>query len=93
MHYVHQSQLSEIDGLPLNEETTVHFWTGNVKHVIAARTDSAWSVLESSGALVGEFVSADDGFTVIEDDGSDPACFDNWRSAVRNILRRGLKAA
>ena len=57
------------------------------------RANDAWSVLESSGALVGEFVASDGGFVVVEDDETEPTAFDNWRSAVRNIVRRGLKAA
>ena len=93
MHYVHQSQLSEISGLPQNEDLPVHFWTANVKHMIASRAGEGWSVLESSGALVGEFFATDAGFTVVEDDETEPTAFDNWRSAVRNIVRRGLKAA
>lgn len=92
MHYVHQAQLSEIDGLPTGSSALVHFWTGNVQHSIAQRTETVWSVLESSGALVGEFVAAEDGFAVVEDHGAEPERFGNWRSAVRNIVRRGLHA-
>lgn len=93
MHYVHQSQLSELSNLPETDAGPVHFWTGNVKHLISARTTSEWSVLESSGALVGEFVEGPDGFAVIDDEGVGQARFENWRSAVRNIVRRGLAVA
>ena len=94
MHYSHQAQLSEITGLPTSGESSVTFWSSNAQHMIAARDDAGWSLLESTGSLVGEFVSDDDGFTVVsDDDGAAAERFDNWRSAVRHILRRGLRAA
>ncbi|MEC5169860.1 hypothetical protein [Glaciihabitans sp. GrIS 2.15] len=93
MHYSHQAQLSEITGLPVMGESSVTFWTSNAPHMIAARDDAGWSLLESTGSLVGEFVSDNGGFTIISDDGAAVERFDNWRSAVRHILRRGLRAA
>jgi hypothetical protein len=93
MHYMHQTQLSELNALPPTDGSPLQFWTGNIEHSIAPLNPVSWSVLESSGALVGEFVAEDDGFAVIEDDGDDHERFDNWRSAVRSIVRRGQKAA
>ena len=93
MHYSHQAQLSEISGLPSTGESSVTFWSSNALHMIAARDDEGWSLLESTGSLVGEFDSDNDGFTVVSDDGGTAERFDNWRSAVRHILRRGLRAA
>ena len=93
MHYSHQAQLSEITGLPATGESSITFWSSNAQHMIAVREDTGWSLLESTGSLVGEFVSDNDGFTVVNDDGAAAERFDNWRSAVRHILRRGLRAA
>ena len=93
MHYVHQAQLSEIDGLPVTASDSVQFWTGNIRHLIVAQSPTSWSLLESTGALVGEFVREDDGFAVVDDDGFEADRFDHWRSAVRNIVRRAQKAA
>ena len=93
MHYSHQAQLSEITGLPVLGESSVTFWSSNAPHIIAARDDAGWSLLESTGSLVGEFVSDNGGFTIVSDDGDAVERFDNWRSAVRHILRRGLRAA
>ncbi|MCU1585028.1 MAG: hypothetical protein JWM49_1584 [Microbacteriaceae bacterium] len=90
MHYMHQSRLNEIHSLPAAEGSPVQFWTGNSQHSIAARSESAWSVHESSGALVGEFAATDRGFSVVVDDGPADEQFDNWRSAVRNIVRRSV---
>ena len=93
MHYSHQAQLSEITGLPVMGESSVTFWSSNAPHMIAARDDAGWSLLESTGSLVGEFISDNGGFTIVSDDGTTVERFDNWRSAVRHILRRGLRAA
>jgi hypothetical protein len=93
MQYSHQAQLSEIAGLPTPGESPVQFFSGNVRHQITARDDSGWSLLESAGSLVGEFVTHDGAFAIIDDDGGEMERFDNWRSAVRHILRRGLRAA
>jgi hypothetical protein len=93
MQYSHQAQLSEITGLPALGEPPVAFWSGNVRHLITARDDEGWSLLESAGSLVGEFVSEDGRFAILDEDGGDRERFDNWRSAVRHILRRGLRAA
>jgi hypothetical protein len=90
MHYEHQSQLSEVHNLPAPEGSPVQFWTGNSQHSIAPRSESAWSVHESSGALVGEFSATARGFSVVVDDGTADEQFDNWRSAVRNIVRRSV---
>jgi len=65
MHYSHQAQLSEITGLPVLGESSVTFWTSNAPHIIAARDDAGWSLLESTGSLVGEFVSDNGGFTIV----------------------------
>ena len=93
MHYSHQAQLSELTKLPVMGESSVIFWSSNAPHMIAARDDTGWSLLESTGSLVGEFVSDNGGFTIVSDDGAILERFDNWRSAVRHILRRGLRAA
>jgi hypothetical protein len=93
MQYSHQAQLSEISGLPTPAESPVQFWSGKVRHQIVATGDAAWNLLESSGSVVGEFVSDDAAFAIIDDEGDEVERFDNWRSAVRNILRRGLRAA
>jgi hypothetical protein len=90
MHYEHQSQLSEVHSLPAAEGSAVQFWIGNSQHSIAARSKAAWSVHESSGALVGEFSATSRGFSVVVDDGAGDEEFDNWRSAVRTIVRRGV---
>lgn len=93
MQYSHQSQLSEIAGLPTTGDAPVYFWTANVRHMITAQDASSWNLLEATGSLVGEFRSDDGGFAVVDDDSGDVDHFDNWRSAVRHILRRGLRAA
>ena len=93
MHYSHQAQLSEISVLPSTGGSSVTFWSSNAQHTIAAGDDTGWSLLESTGSLVGEFISDNDGITVVSDDGLTVERFDNWRSAVRHILRRGLRAA
>jgi hypothetical protein len=90
MHYEHQSLLSEVRSLPAADGSAVQFWIGNSQHSIAARSNSAWSVHESSGALVGEFTTTARGFSVVVDDGPVDEEFDNWRSAVRNIVRRSV---
>ncbi|MHC5796390.1 hypothetical protein ACVXZ4_09540 [Lacisediminihabitans sp. FW035] len=93
MQYSHQAQLSEISGLPTPGDSPVQFWSGNVRHQIIATDDAAWSLLESTGSVVGEFVADDATFATIDDEGGELDRFDNWRSAVRHILRRGLRAA
>ncbi|CAN5483773.1 hypothetical protein BH10ACT4_BH10ACT4_07960 [soil metagenome] len=93
MQYSHQAQLSEISGLPTPGESPVQFWSGNVRHQIVATDVAAWSLLEASGSVVGEFVSQDATFVIIDDEGDELEKFDIWRSAVRHILRRGLRAA
>ena len=93
MQYSHQAQLSEITVPPALGEPPVAFWSGNVRHLITAQDDESWSLLESTGSLVGEFLTKDGWFAILDDDGGDGECFDNWRSAVRHILRRGLRAA
>ena len=93
MQYSHQAQLSEIIGLPTMEAPPVTFWRGNLQYLIAARHETDWSLLESYGSLVGEFVAHDGGFAIVDYDGGEMARFDHWRSAVRHILRRGLLAA
>jgi hypothetical protein len=93
MQYSHQAQLSEIAALPAAGESPVHFWSGNLRHQIVAKEDSGWSLLESTGSLVGEFVAHDGDFAIIDEDGDQIERFATWRSAVRNILRRGLRAA
>lgn len=93
MQYSHQAQLSEISGLPTPGESPVQFWSSNAPHQIIAREEAGWSLLESTGSIVGEFVTGGGAFTIIDDDGGEMERFDNWRSAVRHILRRGLRAA
>ncbi|CAN5195162.1 MULTISPECIES: hypothetical protein [Microbacteriaceae] len=93
MRYSHQAQLSEISELPALGEPPVTFWSGNLRHAIAVQDGGSWSLLESSGSLVGEFVSEDAGFAVVDDENGERERFETWRSAVRHILRRGLRAA
>ena len=93
MQYSHQAQLSEISALPTTGDSPVQFWSGNVRHQIVSTDDAAWTLLESTGSVVGEFVASDGAFAIIDDEGGEPERFDNWRSAVRHILRRGLRAA
>jgi hypothetical protein len=93
LQYAHQTQLSEIPALPSTGDAPVYFWTANVRHVITVQDGGGWSLFEESGSLVGEFRSEDGGFAVIDDDSGEVDRFDNWRSAVRRLLRRGLRAA
>jgi hypothetical protein len=101
MQYSHQAQLSEIAGLPSLGEGPAMFWSGNAQYLIeeqyliegqylnTARDAQGWSLVEFTGPLVGEFVADATGYAIVDYDGGEMARFDNWRSAIRHMLRRG----
>lgn len=93
MQYSHQTQLSEVNELPSALASSVTFWSGNVRHLITAQANSAWSLYENGGTLIGDFLAVESGFAIIDDDGVEVDRFDNWRSAIRRILRRSVRAA